>query len=348
MAQRVTIYDVAQRVGMSVSTVSRVLNNSSLISTEKADLIRATAAEMGYVKRTIRRQAKRTILTVKLFLPMLDESALHLFYDLPSLVDSIKAGFGETRVNVVTIAARDRHDSFDNKRLGQIDACIFAFCRPDDRLRRTLEELHVPFVLLNRRDGAAAFVTPANEEGLARLVDEMAREAARRRVALVPAYLAFDPVREISDEREAGFRRGCTRNGLATDAAFVIRLASLSAVDDALFRDLARRGVNAVLTFEDVVAVSFYQAALHRGVAIPDDLMLAGFDNSPVLALLDRRIDTIDLETGRLGFAAGEWLRRVVIDRDDSRLAELVHGRYVAGDTIRRARSTGADTTPQM
>jgi len=121
--KRITIYDVAQEVGLSVSTVSRVLNNSTLISDEKAELIRKVATRMGYIKRPIRRQSSRTILNVKLFLPLHEESALHLFYDAPDLIDNIKRGFGETRVNIVAIAREDRTETFDNKRLGQIDGC---------------------------------------------------------------------------------------------------------------------------------------------------------------------------------------------------------------------------------
>lgn len=332
--KRITIYDVANEVGLSVSTVSRVLNNSTLISDEKASLIRETAERMGYVKRPIRRQSSRTILNIKLFLPLHQESALHLFYDGPSLVDHIKRGFGETRVNIVSIAREDRTASFDNKRLGQIDGCIFAFERPEPELREVLVDRHIPYVVLNRHDPQDNFICSDNVGGMAHLMDILVAGAQQRGMPLRPTYLGYDPVREISDDRAQGFLDGCRRNGVPVEQDAIVHLGHLRDMNDDLFESLRRRGVTAVATFNDVIAVYFYQAALHRGIRIPEDLMLVGYDNSPVSDLLDRRIDTIDMETSRLGFMAGEWLRSLVIERNPNGIHEMVSGEYVPGQTI--------------
>ncbi len=330
--RRVTIYDVAREVGLSVSTVSRVLNNSTLISDEKARLIRGVAERLGYEKRPIRRQSARTILNVKLFLPLHEESALHFFYDLPDLIDSIKRGFGETRANVVTIAKSERAESFDNKRLGQIDGCIFAFSRPEPTLREILLDRQIPFVLLNRVDAEDSYFCGDNIDGMAMLIDHLAREARRRGELLRPVYLAFDPVHEISEQRAEGFALGCRRNDVTP--ADTIHLSRLSNINESLFDQLARDGVNAVTTFDDVLSVYFYQAAMHRGIDIPGRIMLAGFDNSPVIDLLDRRIDTVDLGSSNLGYMAGNWLRSVVIERKNEPVQEIVACEYVAGETI--------------
>ncbi len=332
--KRVTIYDVAQEVGLSVSTVSRVLNNSTLISDEKADLIRTVADRLGYVKRPIRRQSSRTILNIKLFLPLHDESALHLFYDLPDLIDNIKRGFGETRVNIVAIARNDRTDTFDNKRLGQIDGCIFAFARPEPTIRKILVDRQIPFVLINRVDPVDNYICGDNSRGMALLVDHLAQEAERRGETLRPIYLAFDPVKEISEQRAEGFRLGCSRNGISIDSTSEFHLQRLSEINDELFAYLERKAINAVTTFDDVLSIFFYQAAMHRGIRIPEDTMLVGFDNSPVISLLDRRIDTVDLESSNLGYKAGEWLRRVIIEREDAFVQEMVAGEFVPGETI--------------
>lgn len=332
--KRITIYDVAQEVGLSVSTVSRVLNNSTLISDEKAELIRQVATRMGYVKRPIRRQSSRTILNIKLFLPLHEESALHLFYDAPDLIDNIKRGFGETRVNIIAIAEEDRTETFDNKRLGQIDGCIFAFARPEPEIRQILLERYIPFVLLNRRDAVDNYICGDNSRGMALLMDKISEEARRREISLRPIYLAFDPVKEISEQRVEGFRLGCARNGISIDSSSEFHLHRLHDVNDDLFDYLKRKKINAVTTFNDVISVFFYQAAMHRGIRIPEDMLLVGFDNSPVSELLDRRIDTVDLETSDLGFKAGEWLRRVIIERKEPFIQEMVCGEFISGETL--------------
>lgn len=332
--KRVTIYDVAREVGLSVSTVSRVLNDSTLISDEKTELIRRTADRMGYVKRTIRRHSSRTILNIKLFLPLHKESALHFFYNPQELIDQIKQGFGETRVNIIAIAESERTVSFDNKRLGQIDGCIFAFDRPEPELRRILIQRRIPFVLLNRRDDTDNYICSDNPGGMAFLVDQLVHAANRKGIELKSVYLGYDPVKEISEQRADGYCMGCERNGVPFSPEDVKHLHSLADINDELFAELKERGVNAVTTFNDVLAVYFYQAALHRGIRIPQDMMLVGFDNSPVSDLLDRRIDTIDLGTSSLGFEAGQWLREVVIERQPARIQEMVFGDYIPGQTI--------------
>ena len=58
---------------------------------------------------------------------------------------------------------------------------------------------------------------------------------------------------------------------------------------------------NAVFSFNDMVAVSLLQSALARGISVPEDMALTGVDDSPILDLMDRRIDTVSLSVHELG-----------------------------------------------
>ena len=102
MAQeKITIYDIAEKLNISVSTVSRVLNNSQLISNDKTRLIQETADKMGYQKRQIKRHQKRTILNIVLILPYREDPYMHLFYDAAQLIKGIEDGFGDTYSGVL-------------------------------------------------------------------------------------------------------------------------------------------------------------------------------------------------------------------------------------------------------
>jgi LacI family transcriptional regulator len=201
-------------------------------------------------------------------------------------------------------------------------------------LRRVLKTLRIPYVVLNRHDPQDNFVCNDNVGGMASLVDRLAEGAKQRGVVLKPIYIGYEPVREISGDRARGFSMGCRRNRVELGDEDVIHVKHLQDMNDGLFDMLKRRGVNAVATFNDITSVYFYQAALHRGYRIPEDIMLVGYDNSPVSELLEKRIDTIDMETSRLGYMAAEWLRRVVIERNPDPIHEMVHGSYVPGQTI--------------
>ena len=69
LERKATVYSIANELGLSPSTVSRVLNNSSLISDSKRALILSTAERLHYRKRHIKRQGLRAIITIRLFLP---------------------------------------------------------------------------------------------------------------------------------------------------------------------------------------------------------------------------------------------------------------------------------------
>ena len=67
---------------------------------------------------------------------------------------------------------------------------------------------------------------------------------------------------------------------------------------------------NTVIAFNDYVAMALFQAMLRRGIKIPEEISLTGFDNSPILSLVEQKITTITLSIPDLGHRAGEWLKK--------------------------------------
>jgi LacI family transcriptional regulator len=94
------------------------------------------------------------------------------------------------------------------------------------------------------------------------------------------------------------------------------------------------RKYNGVLCFNDLLAVSLYQAALRRNWFIPDLFSLTGFDNSPILKLMEQRIDTIEFSLLQLGIEAGIWLQSQIINRSNDPIQKALEGDYILGETI--------------
>jgi LacI family transcriptional regulator len=330
MEKRVTVYDIAEALQLSSSTVSRVLNNSTLISDEKSALIRKTAETMGYRKRNIRRQKGRAILNIKLFLPETAYTYIHLFYDVADLIGGIQEGFGKVKVNIIT-RLNDWDDTvFSNKKLGDIDGAIFAFSLPDKQLASAVQERRIPMVLLNRPDKEANYVMYDNFAGMSSLVTELQKHLKEVR----PCYIGFDPVQPVSRLRGEAVLSCCRSRGIPFGEQDWWNIASIEEIDNRFIERIVSGGYNAVLGFNDLLAVYLYQAALHRGIKIPEAFSLTGFDNSPVRALLDKKIDTIDLSIRNLGREAGAWLRSYIVERNEVPLGKRLHGDYIPGDTI--------------
>lgn len=327
----ITISDIAKEVGVSTSTVSRVLNGSGLVALTQRDRILEAANSLGYRKRHRRRQAGRTILTVALVLPENSPGPLHLFYDAGELVDSVHAAFGQTRLNVVVVTASRWRSTFEQKKMGDLDGCILAFTDPGRDLARHLDDNAIPTVSLNRIHADRNYVSCDNRNGMALLVEQVARIRGRDHAI---AYIDYRGIPPVAHERRKGFLQGAAEQGVDSDRVHVFEIDHLSQINDRLFKQLEERSVGSIMCFNDVVAVYVYQGALHRGIRIPEDLSLTGFDNSPVRQLLDRAIDTVDLGAGTLAGVAARWLHSSIIQADDSPIRTVLDAHYVPGNTL--------------
>ncbi len=327
--KRVTVYDVAKDLGVSTSTVSRGLNNSILVGEEMRRRIHAAARRLGYRKRPIKRQKLRTILNIALFLPEGPGMYTGLFYNTAELVEGLYEGFGEVRANIVVRLAAGG-SPFRTKKLGDIDGCVFAFSEPDEETHREFLARGVPAVQLNRVNPRRNFVSCDNAAGMELLLRRIASRGAGHR----PCYLGLARIPSVDARRREGFLAAAEKLNIAAGAGDAFSLRGLEEVSGGLPSRLLRTGYTAVMCFNDVVAVSFCQAALREGIHIPRDLSLTGFDDSPVRELAGRRIDTVSLSVRSLGREAAGWLRRRIIDREKADIRRLIAGEYVPGDTI--------------
>jgi len=323
-----TLGELARNLGLSTATVSRVLNNSVLVKEETRLRILEGARELGYVKRTVRRQRVRAIPTIALVLPRSRETYRQLFYDPASLIESITGAFAPGRVNIVTIV--DGSDIGGARKLGGVDGWVFAFLRPEPELAAGLRDRGIPHVVINRTGPDLPFVACDHGAGMATLLGRML--ATGRQVR--PFYLGLLPVAEVSRLRLAALGAACATTGVPFGPADQREAASLDEIDPASVTGIAEAGHNALVCFNDIVAIAALNAARSAGLRVPADLMISGFDNTPVLSIAPQRIDTIDLAVEEMGAAGAQWLRARIFDRDDKPLARLVAGRHVPGRTI--------------
>ncbi len=330
MAKRVTVYDIARELSISPSTVSRVMNNSVLVSDEKRSLILRTAARLGYQKRVIRKQKSRAILNIVLVLPFRHEAGVDLFLAVGELITAIREGIGQTRTNVIVEVNEHGLGFLDNKKLGDIDGIIFAFTDVTQPVRDLVRQREIPLLMINRLQDETDYVACDNEGGMALLLEKIIERRPQPRVC----FLGFAPIRYVSELRRNGVAQACQANGLAFTPEDVIELDSLAGVTSDLVHALVHDSYDAVMCVNDIVAVAVYQAALHSRIPVPEAFSLTGYDNSPIRALFPKKIDTINLSTVALGREAGGWLRKRILERGTVGIQKRILGEYVPGDTI--------------
>jgi DNA-binding LacI/PurR family transcriptional regulator len=330
MEHRITVYDIADKLHLSPSTVSRALGESALIGQETRRLVQDMANALGYRKRTVRRSESRSSRTVRLFIPASRDAYVHLFYDVAELIDGMQQGFGDARIDFVTSLNDSTQPPRPARKSDGVDAVVFAFNEASDDQCDRYQQRGIPVVHINRIHNDRNYVAIDNYLGMETLL----RKVHAVRPAVRPCFIGFSPVAYISRERRAGLLGAASKLNIGFDTGDCFEFDRVTDLDGAFVRRLAGLGYTGVFCFNDLVAVHLHNRALREGLRIPEDFTLTGFDNAPILDLAPKRIDTVEFSIHRLGLHTGAWLRKRLLDRVDEAMRVTLAGDYIPGETI--------------
>jgi LacI family repressor for deo operon, udp, cdd, tsx, nupC, and nupG len=274
-----TLKDVAERAGVSIKTVSNVVNGYAFITPATRERVERAIAETGYRPNLGARNLRkgRTGFIV-LAVPELDNP---YFAELTGLVITAAHRRAWTVLVEQTQGSREREQAVITSMGPQrIDAAILS------PLAMEPSDLHsadpaTPLVLLGERDipGPADHVAIDNVAA-ARAVVEHLIAIGRRRIAVI----GDQPGKNggTSALRTAGHRQALEAAGLPYDPALVVPVENYQRLDGfaAMAHLLALpEPPDAVFCCNDLLAVGAMRAAAERGVPIPDRIAIAGFDD---------------------------------------------------------------------
>lgn len=309
-----TIADVAARAGVSLSTVSRVLNASARVDEALAAKVRAAADELDYTASPLARSLVlgRTN-TVAVVVPDLENPTFHGVLRGLSRA-AARDGHHVLVADSAESVADERVLAVETRR--RCDGIVLCAPRmPEDDLRRLLGQLQ-PVVLVNREARAAGTpaVTADYRSGLTDLLD-LLRTGGHRTLL----YLAGAPQSSSNLQRLAALRAFSTEH---PDVAVQVVPCGVNFADghDAADRVLGS-GATGVLAFNDLVAMGLLSALGERGVRVPEDVSVTGFDDIPFARYLTPPLTTASVPVAELGEQA--W----------HRMAELL-GSRAPGHTI--------------
>lgn len=334
-ARRVTGYDLARDLGLSQSTVSRALRDDPRVVPATRELVKARAAELGYVVHV----GARNLITRRTHTIAVISGDLHN-PSTPTLVTALQREFSAHGYRVVLMSDQtEGAHSRDVEALhgGAVDGVVFNSMRPDLELVAALRGRGLPVVLLARDHADAQTrrtdrVTSDNREG-GRLVARHLLGIGHRRIALVggPRDNAS------SRDREQGFREELAAAGVALPRALFTHGPVDPATGHAAMRGfLAHRDVpTAVFCITDWIALGALDAAHGAGLRVPADLHVAGYNDS-----LFAGWSMFDLTTVRQPFdEMGAEAARLLVARLSDPQAPVVHRRFPAELLVRSSTS---------
>jgi LacI family transcriptional regulator len=308
----VTIYEVAQRAGVSISTVSRVLRNSDLVTADTAARVRDAVAELKFTPNRLGRSlaegqhAASGIVFPDLVGPYYAEVVLGY--------EEVASALGRSVLILATHGRRDAETAV-LELASRVDGMAILGRTVSDEIVERIATSGVPLVLIARDPasgwaGAVDSVRTRNVETAAELAAHLAAHGHRRAVFLGDPAGSPDVA-----GRFAGLTAGLRAAGLpaATPVPCAIDLAAGEA---AARRLLARRSrPHVVVCANDEVALGVHLAAEAAGLRVPDDLAVTGWDD--VLAARFAGLTTVSQPMRELGAVAARWLHERIAEMSD-------------------------------
>lgn len=307
-----TIFDVAERAGVSISTVSRVLNGKDRVHPNTVRRVQEAVAELGFRQNALaralvtRRSEMLGLVTPKVNDPFHSEIAR-------GVEDAVSAaGYGLLIVSQIRPGGEGRN--LEPFRRGLVDAIIAVAVDLSQEEIDDLVHRGMPAVLIQEtKNGAAPSFVVDNYGGACQLTAHLLTHGYRRFAYITGSDFTCD-----NTERRRGLEETLAAAGLMLDPRYVI--------PGDYMRGVGYRAMSALLELEplpDVVFAANDQMAgdalfaiQERGLRVPDDMALAGFDDIPLASYMTPALTTVHQPTYELGFQAAQAALNMVKEEE--------------------------------
>lgn len=300
------IYDVAKKAGVSVFTVSAVINKSGQVSSALQRRVEAAVRQLHYRPNLLARSlAKQRTHTIGIIVP---DIANPFFPLVVRGVEDIAQQAGYSILLCNSDNQREKEENYVELLLSKrVDGILLTMApgRLTPLLRRMLADVKVPIVLVMRtsRDLKADVVLTDDHKGAFEAVAHLAR-IGHRRIALVSGPL------EVSNgtARWKGYRDALEAHGLSYDPDLIAEGDYRTESGYRAGLVLLPRRPDAVFVANYLMTVGFMQAADEMEMACPNDFGLVSFDDYPWLRCFRPRLTTIELPKYELGAKSAKRL----------------------------------------
>lgn len=310
-AGRVRIEDVAERAGVSMKTVSRVLNNEPNVSERTRQRVEAAVKSLRYRPLPSARvlAGRRSYLVALLFD---NPSANYLMEIEMGVLDACQTNHYNLMLAPLSYSAEDLVDKVEALVLqSQLDGVVLTPPITDDvALLRRLEELNIPYASISAKEQNRRIGVVVDEYGA--VCELMAHLTAlgHQRIAHIKGHVAHG----ASSWRLAGYREGLRRAGLRYDPELVVEgefsyESGVAATRRLLDLD---HPPTAIFAANDDMAAGAICAISERGLSVPRDVSVCGFDDTPIAHQIYPALTTIRQPTRDMGrLAAVELLKEL-------------------------------------
>ncbi|QDH78088.1 LacI family transcriptional regulator [Echinicola soli] len=321
---QVTIRDIALKLNISISTVSRALRNSPEIKLETRKKVLAMADKLNYSPNVVA-QSLRVNKTKTLGI-VVPELASHFF---ASNISGIQDTAYRRGYNVMICQSNENfeQEKSDIRTLvsSRVDGLLISLSRETVSFEhlQNLIDREIPFVLFDRiLEGLpVSTVTVDDTLGAYKVTRHLIAQGCKR-----IAFISGPEGMYISQKRMAGYEKALKEEGLAVEPSLVKNSGLTTVSNQALVDELLNQPEqpDAIFAINDPVAIDVMKFLKGRGIRIPQDIALVGFTNMPVSDALDPALSTVDQPAYEMGRLAANNLLDQLMDPDSFKPQNIV------------------------
>lgn len=303
-----TIKDIANKLGVAVSTVSKGLNGASDISEDMRQLVLDTAVEMGYASKKVQKLGKRKVC---IMIENMEYENIDQFgYEI---IVGFKLSAARRHCDVSVIPCNlnlQTQEKFDSVMLkcGYSGAFLLGFALHDDYIRQ-LYKTTVPTVLLdnyipNRHVG---YVGTDGFNGIDLAVKHLS-DNGHTRIAL----LNGSKNSMVTNERQLAFTQSLARYSLTVDPDLIANGYYVPECAKDHVNYFLQKGATAIVCASDLIASGVIAELKRMGKRVPEDISVIGFDDLPIAQHLSPTLTTIRQDRVAIGKSAFMMLEELI------------------------------------
>jgi len=307
-----TLEDVARLVGVSRSTVSRVINNHPNVRPEVRERVWKVIREVGYQPHA----AARSLVTrrTQIIGMVIPEAVTTLFTDpffpllLRGATGACNAHQYQLMLSLFTAYANQQDIYRRVLRSGYLDGVVVASASLNDPLIPNLLRDGIPFVSVGRHPDERVNYVDVDNVGGARMAVEHLIRLGHQRIATITGPL--DMV--AGQDRLNGYRQALQARGIPVEEELIAEGDFTESGGMAAMQRLLPASPSAVFVASDTMAIGALKALRQAGRPVPQDIALVSFDDIPIASAIDPPLTTVRQPIERLGSMAIEVLLSVI------------------------------------
>jgi len=294
---QIKIYDIAGSAGVSLATVSRVLNHPEKVKKATREKVLKIIKDKGYKPNAnARGLASRRSTTVAVVVPTLTRSSIA--ESIQGIDDSAKK-FGYTIRLFVNDDKENEKDLWGEVIASSVDGILFMNDEMSEQVLELVENTPVPVVFVNAISKSRKFgsVSIDNQKSSYDITKQMIEKGNKKILFITTSHIY-----SINDMKVAGYKKAMREAGLEPEVMMSTGNIDTNEIQYSEYLD--KNCPDVALVVRDSMAISFMNVAVKKGIKVPEKLQVIGFQNTKVAKLSNPQLSCVDTPIYEIGNVA--------------------------------------------